>query len=42
VSGAASQVSEFRAGHLDPHGFFQNPSSHQSWHGSDSRSNSHQ
>ena len=25
VSGAASQVSEFRAGHLDVHGFFQNP-----------------
>jgi CxxC motif-containing protein (DUF1111 family) len=25
VSGAASQVSEFRVGHLDSHGFFQNP-----------------
>ncbi|HUI84835.1 MAG TPA: di-heme oxidoredictase family protein [Candidatus Binatia bacterium] len=25
VSGAASQVSEFRAGHLDAHGVFQNP-----------------
>jgi len=25
VSGAASQVSEFRAGHIDQHGFFQNP-----------------
>jgi len=25
VSGAASQVSEFRVGHLDLHGFFQNP-----------------
>ena len=25
VSGAASQVSEFRAGHIDVHGFFQNP-----------------
>lgn len=26
VSGAASQVSELRVGHLDKHGFFQNPS----------------
>ena len=25
VSGAASQVSELRVGHLDPHGLFQNP-----------------
>src|SRR5450432_879809 len=25
VSGAASQVSELRVGHLDSHGFFQNP-----------------
>src|SRR5882724_9294938 len=25
VTGAASQVTEFRAGHLDAHGFFQNP-----------------
>src|SRR6201981_3185807 len=25
VSGAASQVTEFRVGHLDGHGFFQNP-----------------
>src|ERR1700756_3806152 len=25
VSGAASQVSEFRVGHLDAHGVFQNP-----------------
>lgn len=25
VSGAASQVSEFRVGHVDSHGFFQNP-----------------
>src|SRR5215468_410577 len=25
VSGAASQVTEFRVGHMDAHGFFQNP-----------------
>jgi CxxC motif-containing protein (DUF1111 family) len=25
ISGAASQVTEFRVGHLDSHGFFQNP-----------------